>query len=147
MKLSRACTYAFYGLSYLAAKKPGRFVPLSEIHQHYGVPEKHLAKIFGQLVKARILVSARGVSGGFTLARPASRISPLDVIQVIDGPIAEGGCLLLGEPCAHATACHINSVWRRAQHAMLSELKRATLADMVQPKRFRPPRGKLLPLA
>jgi Rrf2 family protein len=143
MKLSRASTYAFYGLSYLAGEPEGRFVPLSEIHERYGVPEKHLAKIFQALVKARLLVSARGVGGGFALARPASKISPLDVIQVIDGPIAESGCLLLGEPCEHETACHINAVWRRAQHAMLQVLRQSTLADMVQSKRFRPPRLKL----
>jgi Rrf2 family protein len=141
VKLSRASTYAFYGLSYLAAQAPGRLVPLSEIHRHYGVPEKHLAKIFRQLVRASVLVSARGVQGGFALARPAERISPLDVIEAIEGRL-ETGCLLLGEPCEHDVACRINAVWRRAQHAMIGVLRGATLADMVQSRRFRPPRAR-----
>ncbi len=141
MRLSRASTYAFYGLSYLAAQPPGRLVPLSELHKHYGLPEKHLAKIFQQLVRAGLLSSARGVQGGFALARPPEKISPLEVIEAIEGPL-DVGCLLLGEPCEHDVACRINGVWRRAQHAMLQVLRQATLADMVQARRFRPPRAR-----
>ena len=130
MKLSRATTYAYYGLSYIASQDTGRFVPLSEIHQRYGVPEKHLAKIFQTLVKAGLLESARGVNGGFTLAKPAAQISALDVVQAIEGPIQETGCLLLREPCQTDAACRINGIWRRAQHQMLTVLRDATIADM-----------------
>ncbi|MGD0674583.1 MAG: Rrf2 family transcriptional regulator [Polyangiaceae bacterium] len=144
MKLSRASVYAFYGLTVLAEKADGGYVPLSEIHERYGVPEKHLAKIFQVLVKAGILESARGVNGGFALARPATTISPLDVVKAIEGPIDEAGCLLLQEKCASDGVCRINAVWRRAQHAMLTVLRQATLADMVgDPKRrlHPPPAG------
>lgn len=130
MKLSRASTYAFYGLGYLAGQAPGRVVPLSEIVERYGVPEKHLAKIFQLLVKAGILVSARGVNGGFALTKPADRISTLDVVRVLDGPVHESGCLLVQEACSHHGACQINSVWRRAQRAMVDVLRDSTLADM-----------------
>lgn len=149
MKLSRASTYAFYGLGYLAGQPAGRFVPLSEIHERYSVPEKHLAKIFQVLVKAGFLESARGVNGGFALAKPAKEISPLDIVQVLDGPIDERGCMLLQEACEHHGVCRINSVWRRAQHAMLAVLRGSTLADMadvevVEPtRRFRPPLAKV----
>ncbi len=140
MKLSRASTYAFYGLSYLAGQAPGRFIPLSEIREHYRVPEKHLAKIFGVLVRAGVLQSARGVQGGFALARPPEKISPLEVIEALEGPL-DTGCLLVGEPCEHDVACRINGVWRRAQHAMIVALRESSLADMVQSRRFRAPRG------
>jgi Rrf2 family protein len=141
VKLSRASTYAFYGLSYLASQPRRRFVPLSEIHRHYGVPEKHLAKIFQVLVRAGLLESARGVQGGFALARPADKVSPLEVIEAIEGPV-DIGCLLIGQPCEHDVACRINAVWRKAQHAMLSVLRSTSLAEMVQSRRFRPPRSR-----
>lgn len=131
MKLSRASTYAFYGLAYIAAQEAERFVPLSEIHAHRGVPEKHLAKIFQSLVRAGVLKSARGVRGGFRLARPAGEVSALDVIQAVEGPIAMGGCLLLVEDCDRDSACRINDVWRRAQGRMVDELRAATLVDMM----------------
>lgn len=145
MTLSRASTYAFYGLGYLAKQSADRWVPLSEIHQAYGVPEKHLAKIFQSLVKAGILRSVRGVNGGFALARPAESVSPLDVIEVVDGPVDEKGCLLIRQPCEEESVCPINAVWRRAQEGMLAVLRQATVADMVeQPgRRFRPPRAQV----
>ena len=143
MKLSRASTYAFYGLTYLATQ-PDRLVPLREMSSRCGVPEKHLAKIFQSLVRAGILASARGVNGGFALARAPGQISPLDVIEVVDGPVADSGCLLLGVPCDRGPVCRINAVWRRAQHQMLSVLREATLADMVPAAgvSIRPPAAK-----
>ena len=144
MKLSRASTYAFYGLTYLASQ-PGRIVPLPEVSSRCGVPEKHLAKIFQMLARAGILASARGVNGGFALARAAGEISPLDVIEIVDGPIADSGCLLLGVPCDRSAVCRINAVWRRAQHQMLGVLREATLLDMVPGEAvpIRPPRPKV----
>ena len=145
VKLSRASTYAFYGLAYIAGQPARRFVPLSEIHERYGVPEKHLAKIFQTLVKARLLESARGVYGGYALARPAGSISPLEVIEAVEGPVADGGCLLLLETCDHDLACRINAVWRRAQGQMLKVLRESSLADMVDTSTegFRPPPTKV----
>lgn len=143
MRLSRASTYAFYGLGYIAGQPPGRLVPLSEIHARYGVPEKHLAKIFQQLVKAGLLTSARGVNGGFALTRPPEQVSPLEVIELIEGPVRESCCLLLDEACAAEGVCRINLVWRRAQHQMLTVLRQATLADMAdRGGSFQPPRRK-----
>lgn len=143
MRLSRASTYAFYGLGYIAGQPPGRLVPLSEIHARYGVPEKHLAKIFQQLVKAGLLTSARGVNGGFALTRPPEQVSPLEVIELIEGPVRESCCLLLDEACAAEGVCRINLVWRRAQHQMLTVLRQATLADMAdRGESFQPPRRK-----
>jgi DNA-binding IscR family transcriptional regulator len=62
------------------------------------------------------------------------------VIQVIDGPIDESGCLLLQIPCEHHGVCRINAVWRRAQHQMIGVLREATLAEMAPAPGFRPPR-------
>jgi Rrf2 family protein len=143
MKLSRASTYAFYGLTYLATQ-PDRVVPLPEISSRCGVPEKHLAKTFQMLARAGILTSARGVNGGFALARSPLEVSPLDVIEIVDGPVADSGCLLLGVPCDRGAVCRINAVWRRAQHQMLAVLREATLADMTPGETvpIRPPRPK-----
>ena len=137
MKLSRASTYAFYGLSYIANQPKGRYVPLSEIHEHYGVPEKHLAKIFQAFVKAGILASARGVHGGFCLLKPAADVSALDVIEIVEGPVQSPGCLLLQQACEVQQACQINTVWKDAQGAMLNVLRGAKLTDMLQNPRPR----------
>ena len=133
MKLSRASTYALYGLAYLAAQAPGRRVPLSEIGRHNGVPEKHLGKIFVTLVRARILASTRGVNGGFSLARQPRDVSLLDVIEIVDGPVIHDGCLLSRKPCDDATICRLNLFWKKARAGMLGVLRTATLEDVAGP--------------
>ena len=132
MKLSRASTYALYGLAYLAAQAPGRRVPLSEIGRHNGVPEKHLGKIFVTLVRARILASTRGVNGGFSLARPPRDVSLLDVIEIVDGPVSHDGCLLSRKPCDDATICRLNLFWKKARAGMLGVLG-PRLEDVAEP--------------
>ncbi|MBI2923181.1 MAG: Rrf2 family transcriptional regulator [Planctomycetes bacterium] len=133
MKLSRASTYALYGLAYLAAQAAGRRVPLSEIGRYNGVPEKHLGKIFVILKRSRILASSRGVNGGFYLARSPRDVSLLEVIEAVDGPLRDDGCLLTRKPCQDFTACRLNLFWKRARTGMLGVLAAATLSDIAGP--------------
>ncbi len=48
------------------------------------VPNAYLSKVLQTLVRARLVASQRGQGGGFTLARPASEITVLDVIDAVD---------------------------------------------------------------
>lgn len=63
------------------------------------MPERFLLQILRNLVTHGILHSTRGVDGGYTLERPPERISLLEVIEAIDGPLSptlpasEGGTL------------------------------------------------------
>jgi Rrf2 family protein len=57
------------------------------IAQARGIPEKFLLKILRPLVAARVLRSVKGPNGGFRLARPAAKITLLEVVEAVDGPI------------------------------------------------------------
>ena len=49
---------------------------------------EYLLKILQQMVRANILRSKRGPRGGFSLARPLKKISMLEVIEAVDGPVS-----------------------------------------------------------
>ena len=51
------------------------------------MPEKFLLQILRNLAAHGILASTRGVDGGYSLDRPPSKISLLEVIEAIDGPL------------------------------------------------------------
>ena len=53
-----------------------------------GLPPKFLETIFTELRKDGVVISRRGVDGGYRLARPAREISVADVIRAVDGPLA-----------------------------------------------------------
>src|SRR5437868_14076412 len=87
MKLSHASSYALRALVYLAGRDRTQLVPSALIAQEAGIPELFLLKVLKPLVSARVLVSLRGPTGGYRLARPAETINLLEVIEAVDGPV------------------------------------------------------------
>jgi len=51
------------------------------------MPERFLLQILRNLVNHGLLESTRGTEGGYSLARPASQISLLQILEAIDGPL------------------------------------------------------------
>jgi Rrf2 family protein len=87
MKLTRASNYALHALEYMAARGLDTPVPSHHIARARGIPEGFLLKLLKPLVSARVLRSLKGPNGGYRLARPASKITLLEVVEAVDGPI------------------------------------------------------------
>jgi Rrf2 family protein len=96
MKLTRACGYALHALGYLAARGDGPPVASHDIAEARGAPEKFLLKVLRPLVRAGLLRSLKGPGGGYRLARPASQITLLEVVEAVDGPV-RGEAPVVGE--------------------------------------------------
>jgi Rrf2 family protein len=87
MKLSRASCYAVHALIHLSARTSASLVSSHDIAGLLGITENRLVRVLKSLVAARLLWSLRGPGGGYRLARPTSRISLLEVIEAVDGPV------------------------------------------------------------
>jgi Rrf2 family protein len=87
MRLSRASAYGVFATIYIAEKEKDSPIPGQNIAETCSIPPGHLLKVLQQLVKSRILSSERGPSGGFALRRPPNKITMLDIIESIEGPI------------------------------------------------------------
>jgi Rrf2 family protein len=87
MKLTRASSYALHAVAYMAAQKSDKPVASHKIAAERGIPERFLLKVLKPLVSARVLQSIKGPNGGYRLARPASDISMLEILEAVDGPI------------------------------------------------------------
>jgi Rrf2 family protein len=79
--------YAIQGLVDLAGRQQGELCPSHVVAQAQGVPEQFLLQVLRPLVRARILVSVKGPSGGYRLAKRARDITLLDVIEAVEGPV------------------------------------------------------------
>ena len=87
MRVSRSTGYALLAVGYIA-KHQGDGVVLSQnISKQYDIPLEYLLKILQQLVRANVLRSKRGPRGGFSLAKPTNKITMLEVIEAVDGPL------------------------------------------------------------
>ena len=87
MRVSRSIQYAVLAVCNIA-KTQGKGVVLSQsVSKTYDSPLEYLLKILQQLVRANVLRSKRGPRGGFCLARPATKINMLEVIEAVEGPM------------------------------------------------------------
>ena len=87
MRLTRAATYALHAVAYLATQKKDQPIPSHIVAQKRGIPDRFLLKVLKPLVSAQVLFSVKGPNGGYRLARPASDITILEILEAVDGPI------------------------------------------------------------
>ena len=87
---NKAVTYAVLSVAEIAKRRKAGAttgVQANDIAEIYGLPTAYAAKVMSQLARSRILNSVRGPQGGFQLARDASDITLLDVIEAVQGII------------------------------------------------------------
>ena len=87
MKLTRASSYALHAVAYMAIQKSDKPVASHHIAAARGIPDGFLLKVLRPLVSTRILRSLKGPNGGYRLARPASKITLLEVVEAVEGPV------------------------------------------------------------
>ncbi|MBW8002411.1 MAG: Rrf2 family transcriptional regulator [Planctomycetes bacterium] len=87
MRISRSTGYALLAAGYIAKHTEKGIILSQSISKEYDIPLEYLLKILQQLVRANVLRSKRGPRGGFSLARPTKKISMLNIIEAVEGPI------------------------------------------------------------
>jgi len=100
------------------------------VAQRQDIPPALLAKLVPLLVRAGLLDSQRGARGGLVLARSASEISMLEIVEAIEGPIAINRCTATPVQCNKVDRCSIHPVWQKAQDYMVDLLRSTSLEDL-----------------
>lgn len=132
LRLSKLTDYATVILSHMA-KDSGELYAAVEVAEATGIGLPTVSKILKILVNARVVVSSRGVNGGYALARPPERISVAEVISALEGPIAVTECSISHEGCEQASGCGISGNWSLINKAIRNTLESISLADMIKP--------------
>jgi Rrf2 family protein len=130
--------YALRALLALADAAPGTPALIADLADKHRIPKKFLERILLDLKNRGLLVSRRGRNGGYSLLRPAERITVGEVVRIIDGPIAPLPCLSRMasrrcEDCDGEASCGIRRVFAEAHAATTAVLDSTTLADMAGP--------------
>lgn len=128
--LSSTVEYALRAMLHLASVRAAEALNSETIALRTKVPKGYLSKIMRDLVLAGLVTSRRGPSGGFTLARDASRISILDVVNAVD-PIHRIRTCPLGNP-AHVHLCPLHRRLDEAIAMVERVFARTTLAELVE---------------
>jgi Rrf2 family protein len=86
MLLTRRACYGLIAAEHLAEHAAEGSFSAHDLAECYGLPHEALAKILQRLSTAGVLISHRGIKGGYTLARDPRYISVFDVIKASEGP-------------------------------------------------------------
>ncbi|BCS52990.1 Rrf2 family transcriptional regulator [Geobacter sp. SVR] len=130
MELTRKGEYAIRGIVYLASRPSDQVCLLSEIAVAVDVPQTFLAKIFQQFSKIGLVRSYRGTGGGFMLGRPPEKISLLEVVEAVEGPIIPNRCVTGKADCNRNFTCQVHPVWMKVQDQVRDILAGVTLQDL-----------------
>jgi len=132
LRLSKLTDYATVILSHMA-KSSAKMHSAMDVAEATGIALPTVSKILKILVNAKVLVSTRGMKGGYVLARSPELISVADVISALEGPIALTECSISHEGCEQASGCGISANWGLINKAIQTALEAVTLADMIKP--------------
>jgi len=94
-------------------------------------------KLLQKLHRAELVKSGMGPRGGFTLNREPSKITLMQIIKVLQGPIRLNRCLLDGEGCEFESDCEINTKLSCLQLYIDGYLDGITLAEIARAKEKR----------
>lgn len=144
LKLNRITDYAVVVLAQMA-REPERLVTAPQLAADSAVPTPTVAKVLKDLAREGVLVSERGVHGGYRLARPPGEITVLQVIRALEGPVSLTACVDGTEGlCDVESLCPMRGNWDRVNRAIRSALESVSLADMaIAPMRFDPPPARV----
>jgi Rrf2 family protein len=130
MKISRSIGYAVLAVGYIAQHKDEKIILSQDISKKYDIPLEYLLKILQQFVRANVLRSKRGPRGGFSLAKPAKKITMLQIIEAVDGPLT--GQLNLAELMRGAKfGARADKVYEKAVAQARAVLAKTKLSDLV----------------
>lgn len=115
-------------------------VALAAVAEAETLPLSYLEHLVAKLRQAGLVSSVRGAHGGYRLAKPASKILMLDVVEALEGPITPMECFDIDREgrvlCSHESdgdrACATKLLWTRVQGGVTKALAGTTLAELVE---------------
>lgn len=137
--------YAVHVLAYMAKKPFGELTTLPEVAEWLtsvwpNVSATYLSNVLQRLARGGVLRSHRGIAGGYSLARPADKISLRDVAEVVDGVSLERCALSLASECPGGR-CNISRTLRRVEERYLDSLSEISIAEVAGGMSIKVPKG------
>jgi Rrf2 family protein len=133
MKLTTKSEYSILAMIYIARNEKKGFIKIDEICEKCDIPKKYLELLFTILRQGRYIKTRRGVSGGYKLARPATKISIAEIIRLMDGALAptESVSKYYYSDTPLAKEKNIIKVFKEIRNYIANRLENMKLSDVV----------------
>ena len=122
--------YAIRALCY-ASKHKNDVISVDTLSNCLQAPSPFLRKILQNLNKKGLLTSKRGRSGGFLLSKNPSKITMLDVVTAVQGPITVRKHEFHGKSCSKMPSCKIRRNFELIEKMLISKLRMITIESLM----------------
>ncbi len=129
LRISRLTDYATVILAVLA-EEPERVQTATALAEQTRIAAPTVSKLLKQLQRTGLVVSTRGLHGGYQLARPPSQISAAAILDALEGPVALTDCAVGLGNCEIEDNCRVGRVWQRLNLAIRRSLYEVSLAQL-----------------
>jgi len=109
---------------------------LAVISKEENISRKYLEQIILKLRKSGIIIGFKGISGGYKLKIPASKISLFKIYKALEGQDHILFCLDNKQAnCNNQKNCKTNKLWQCLDNDIRKTLNRYSLADLINDKK------------
>ena len=136
-KLSKKADYGLIALKHLANHRQEHACSANEIAVEYGISATLMAKVLQKLAKQGLVAAKHGSTGGYQLARQPDKISALEVLTAIDGPVLITSCVTSHGNCDASERCSVKEPLQRVNESILNVLSMVTIAHLSEEKQER----------
>ncbi|MBQ27813.1 MAG: transcriptional regulator [Nitrospiraceae bacterium] len=134
MKISRLEEYGLRCMLQLV-QHVGEPMRVEAIAKLEGLSKAYVAKIMSPLRRAGLVLSVRGVRGGYLLVRPPEMITLTEVLFALEATeVDEGFCRTHSgncPRCIHMSDCGIRAMWMQVTAQTYHALSHITLAQLL----------------
>ncbi len=131
LKLSRMIDYGVVVLSQLANRRD-ILTTAPELAEATGLPAPMVSKVLKSLARSDLVVSHRGVHGGYSLSRGPEEISVAAIVEALEGPVALTACVEASDShCRVESLCPIRGGWEKVNNAIRDALEAVSLAELI----------------
>jgi Rrf2 family protein len=132
VKLTSRSEYALLALVHLARNEAKGYLPVQSIAAAQQIPPRFLEQILLTLKRGRYVRSLKGQKGGYSLAKPAARITLAEVIRLFDGALAptESASKYFYEATPIEKERQLLRVFKEIRDLVSARLERTTIADV-----------------
>jgi len=131
MKVNTKVRYGLRAILRIGEGYGGPPVSIATISAEQEISSKYLEQVISPLRRRELVVSQKGVKGGYSLAREPGEITLWDVIQALDNHPYLVECVEDPTNCTRSDCCVAHEVWKLLDSRMQDFWRGFTLADLM----------------
>jgi len=130
--LSKTSTQVINAFIELAKLPEGECKGAASIAITIKAPQNYLGKLLQKMSSKGLVISQKGLGGGFRLSRDPSKIMLYDIVEPIDDVSLWKECALGYKKCSDSSPCVVHTRWKGVREVYYAFLRNTSIADLAK---------------